>query len=166
VRRDSAESPEAAGLVLSRERRLAERFLEDEALRGDLDDATWQPLQDWLLAVIRRLAASTEGLGDDAAQPILDAGQARLRQIVAELADVLSDGTGAPKFAERLAAVAERLEPPLVEPTDAASMAAALRAAAQELASTQADGPTAAGRLVAMLTGAGSATQEEPGEQG
>src|SRR5215207_4883523 len=92
VRRDSAESPEAAGLVLSRERRLAERFLEDEALRGDLDDATWQPLQGWLLAVIRRLAASTEGLGDDAAQPILDAGQARLRPVVAELADVLSDG--------------------------------------------------------------------------
>lgn len=151
--------------MLGRERRLAERFLEDEALRGDLDDATWQPLQDWLLTVITRLAASTKGLGDDAAQPLLDAGQARLRPIVAELAEALSDGTGEPKFAERLAAVAERLQPPLVEPADAAATAAALRAAAEELASAQADGPTAAGRLVAVLTGAKSVAQEAPGEQ-
>jgi hypothetical protein len=151
--------------VRRREQRLAERFLEDEALRAGLDDATWQPLQDWLLVVITRLAASTRSLGDDAAQPTLDAGQARLRQVVAELAEVLSDGTGSPKFAERLAAVAERLQPPLVEPADAAATIAALRAAADELASTRADGPTAAGRLVAVLNGAGSAAQEAPREQ-
>ena len=146
--------------MLGREQRLAERFLEDEALRGDLDDATWQPLQDWLLTVITRLADSTRGLGDDAAQPMLDAGQARLRQVVAELADVLSDGTGAPRFAARLTAVAEHLRPPLVEPSDTAAMAAAVRAAAEGLASAQADGPTAAGRLAAAL----SVTQEAPGE--
>ena len=33
-----------------REQRLAERFLENEALRGDLDDADLAAVQDWLLA--------------------------------------------------------------------------------------------------------------------
>ena len=80
---------QASQSVAIRERRLAERLLEDEALRGDLDDATWQPIQDWLLAEAARLATATEGLDDAAAAAVLDRAQvtlrARARERVAEL---------------------------------------------------------------------------------
>ena len=58
--RPAAPAPAPSGSrVADRERRIAERLLEDEALRGDLDDATWQPVQGWLLARVRLLATST-----------------------------------------------------------------------------------------------------------
>jgi hypothetical protein len=58
--------------VADRERSLAERWLEDESLHGDLDDQTWQPIQDWLLAVATRVATATAGQDDAAAQALLD----------------------------------------------------------------------------------------------
>ena len=65
--------------VEAREQRLAERLLEDEALRGDLEDDAWQPVQTWLLEQVGQLAATTAGLNDSAAQVVLDDGEARLR---------------------------------------------------------------------------------------
>jgi hypothetical protein len=80
-------SHQAAGQtpVTERYRRLAERFLEDEALRGDLEDAAWQPIQDRLLREAEQLAASTADMDDAQARPILDRGQARIRQRAAEM---------------------------------------------------------------------------------
>ena len=85
---------------------------------------------------------------------MLDAGQTRLRLVVGELVAALTAGASVPGFGERLAVVADRLEPLQDERADAASLPAALQAAVTELASTEADGPTAAVRLAAVLEGA------------
>lgn len=76
----AAQADPGAEAIAAREERLAERFLEDEALRGNLDGATWQPLQEWLLAAVHRLADSTRGLDDAAAEPLLERGSAALRR--------------------------------------------------------------------------------------
>jgi hypothetical protein len=162
LRKPTPEPLEPDRLALDREQRLAERFLENEALRGDLDDATWQPVQDWLLLGVKQLALSTSGLDDAAAEPLLDAGQTGLRQVVGDLVDALSVEAGDPAFVERIADVVARLQPPLVEAANVASTAAALQAAAQDLASAGADGLTAAARLTAVLADAWAAGQVTP----
>lgn len=73
--------------VDAREKRLAEWLLEDERLRGDLDDDTWQPIQDWLLVEARRLAAETAGLSEEQA----DAALARAREDLRGAAFTLVD---------------------------------------------------------------------------
>jgi len=158
-RRTPPASGQAADPVASREQRLAERLLEDEALRDDLDDATWQPIQDWLLAVVRRVASSTVGLDDAAAQPVLDDGQARLRSAVTTLADALGAGTGAGDFAQRLEPLHGELQPPIVEAAQARRMHAALRSAARELAAERADSATASARLIGALDARDGADQ-------
>ncbi len=79
--------------VQQREERLAERLLDDEALRGSLDDATFQPIQDWLLVEAARLAASTDGLDDATAAPLLDRGLRTLREAARTRVAAL-EGTG------------------------------------------------------------------------
>jgi hypothetical protein len=76
--------------VEAREQRLAERFLEDEALRGELEDDAWQPVQDWLLGQVKQLAASTAGLDDSSAQAVLDDAETRLRDAAAQRVSALS----------------------------------------------------------------------------
>jgi len=164
-RRTPPASGQAADPVASREQRLAERLLEDEALRDDLDDATWQPIQDWLLAVVRRVAASTAGLDDAAAQPILDAGQARLRSAVTTLTDALGAGPGG-DFAQRLEPLHGELQPPIVEPAQARRVHAALRSAARELAAERTEPAAAAVRLAGALdAGASVSTPSAPTDQ-
>lgn len=79
-------------MVAAREQGLAERFLEDERLRGVLDDATWQPLQDWLLRAAHTVAAATADLNDALAEELLDEGSSQAREIARVLADLLGDG--------------------------------------------------------------------------
>ena len=141
----------AAETAAERARRLVEGLLEDERLRGDLDDATWQPIQDWLLRAAERVAAATAGRDDAAAQPSLDAGRATLREMATTLADALGAGTGAADFAARLEPLHHLLRPPLVKSQRARLAHAALRDAAMALAASGADGPAAAAQLVAAL---------------
>src|SRR5829696_7488123 len=47
-----------------RTERLAERLMEDEALRGNLEDVAWQPIQDWALELLGDLARRTKNLDD------------------------------------------------------------------------------------------------------
>ena len=165
-RRTPPASDQAVDPLASRGQRLAERLLEDEALRDDLDDATWQPIQDWLLAVVRRVAASTVGLDDAAAQPVLDDAQARLRSAVTTLTDALGAGPGAGDFAQRLEPLHGELQPPIVEAARARRVHAALRSAARELAAEGADPASAAARLVGALdAGASVATPSAPTSQ-
>jgi len=145
-----------------REQRLAERLLEDEALRGDLDDATWQPIQDWLLAVVKRVAASTAGLDDTAAQPILDQAQARLRAAVVALGEALAAGPAAPDFIQRLEAVQGELRPPIVDGARAGQARSALRSVAVDVAGAGADRATAAQRLVSAIELGGNSRSAAP----
>ncbi len=143
-------------MVVAREQRLAERLLEDEALRGGLDDATWQPIQSWLLRAIARIAASTSGLDAPRAQRALDEGQAALREVVSILGAALSTPTLSPTFATHLRALQAQVRPPLFEPTQAARVRQALAVAAERLRVQAADAAAAATALARALEAAGS----------
>jgi hypothetical protein len=109
--------------VADAERALAERLLEDETLRGDLDDATWQPLQDWLLAAAGRCAASTAGQTEDQSGPALAAAQSALRDLAHALTNLVTSAS-----ADVYSAGLDELSPMLVEPlvADPAAARAAL----------------------------------------
>jgi hypothetical protein len=144
-------APAPGERVTDRERSLAERWLEDESLRGDLDDDTWQPIQDWLLAVAAHVAAATAGLDDAAAQATLDQAQAAGKAVAQTLADALAPEAAPTDLGSRLEALHHELRAPLVEPRRAPRVHAALRAAVAELSHGTAASPTIAGRLVAAL---------------
>jgi hypothetical protein len=81
--------PEHAS-VESRQERLASRLLDDERLRGDLTDDDYQPLLDWALGLSDKIAASTADLDDAAAEPIMDAKMAALKQALQRTVKALS----------------------------------------------------------------------------
>jgi hypothetical protein len=148
--RAPAPPPATPGLVPAREQRLAERLLEDEALRRDLDDATWQPLQDWLLEAARRVAQTTGDLDDAAANEVLDQGQSSLRRMVQVLGQALADGTAAPSFPEAIAEVASLLAT-APGAADTPGLSEELQAATQQLQDQGADPATAAAAIAALL---------------
>jgi len=136
--------------VAGRERALAERLLEDEALRRDLEDASWQPLQDWLLRAAARLAESTRGLDDAAAQPVLGRGASAVRSAATTLAAVAAGGAQAPAAPE-LEQVVAALPTAVLDPGRADAARAALRALASSLPRRSADPATLTRQLVAAL---------------
>jgi hypothetical protein len=137
--------------VADRERSLAERWLEDESLRGDLDDQTWQPIQDWLLVLAARVATATAGQDEATAQPLLDQAQAVGTALARALVEALgADGSPA-DLGHHLEPLHQELRPPIVEPDRAARVDAALRAAVAELSHSPAEGPLMAARLTAAL---------------
>jgi hypothetical protein len=79
--RPAAPEMDAATLA-SRQERAASRILEDERLRGDLEDDAFQPLLDWALAEADRVAVSTDGLSDDQADARIDASLQAIREVV------------------------------------------------------------------------------------
>lgn len=137
--------------VAARERALAERLLEDETLRGDLDDATWAPIQAWLLRVAHRVATGTLRLDDAAAQPVLDQAWRVLKALTGALAEALAVGTGSAEFASRVDSLMPHLQPPVVDAAAAPQTREALRQAVRQLTAARADSPTAAARLVRAL---------------
>jgi hypothetical protein len=130
---------------------ISERLLEDESLRGSLDDATWQPIQDWILAAATRAAAATSGLDDAAAEPVLNQAQVALRNVAATLVHALEAGPGTPDLATRLEPLHHHARPPLVERAHTRRVHAALRQVARQLGAERVDPPTAAARLVAAF---------------
>ena len=137
--------------VADRERSLAERWLEDESLRGNLDDQTWQPIQDWLLVVAARVATATAGQDEATAQPLLDQAQAVGRAVARILAEALGTDGSPADLGRYLEPLHQELRPPVVEPDRVARVDAALRAAVAELSHSPAEGPMRAARLTAAL---------------
>jgi hypothetical protein len=137
--------------VADRERSLAERWLEDESLRGDLDDQTWQPIQDWLLAVAARVAAATAGQDDATAQPLLDRAHAAGAALARTLAEALGPGAAPADLGRHLEPLHREVQSPIVERDRAPRVHAALRAAVAELSHGTPDSPTMAARLTAAL---------------
>ena len=137
--------------IAARERSLAERLLEDETLRGDLDDETWAPVQDWLLRMAARAAAGTDGLDETAAQAVLDRAWSVLKGLVGGLTAALAVGTDSVEFASRVESIAPHLQPPVVDAASGAEVRPALQRVARQLVAAGADGPTTAARLVDVL---------------
>ncbi len=162
--RGTAPGSSQAEAVAQRERRLAERFLEDEALRRGLDDATWQPIQDWLLLAVGRLAATTRGLDESAAQTLLDRGQQDLRRLTLTLAAAVERSTSPAQRSQLIRELAADARPSFVDPAAAARLAERLAAADRHLAARPADPATAARLLVAAL-GEGSPVVENQGDR-
>jgi hypothetical protein len=141
-----------------RARALAERWLEDESLRGDLDDQTWQPIQDWLLAVAARVGSTTAGRDDATAQPLLDQAQLVGTALARTLAGMLGPGVSPNSVGRYLEPMLSELRPPIVEPERAAAVQAAVQATLADLSYVSADGPTKAARLTAALDAGLTAT--------
>jgi hypothetical protein len=148
--------------VADRARSLAERWLEDESLRGDLDDHTWQPIQDWLLAVASRVATATAGQDNTTAQPLLDQAQAVGTALARTLATALGPGVSPADLGRHLEPLQHELRSPIVEPDRAPRVNAALRAAVAELSHSPSDGPTMAARLTAALDAGITSTGKRP----
>lgn len=95
-------------------RRIAEPLLEDERLRGDLDDAAFQVLLDWALGAAERCAAGAARSPDPWGEAEACAGQLRrlLRLAARAAADGQREGllaaVGPPAFAEGKAAAVKR----------------------------------------------------------
>ena len=140
-----------AASVSDRERALAEGWLEDESLRGDLDDQTWEPIQDWLLRTATRVARATAGLDDTTAQPLLDQARAAAKTLVTTLADALGPGVQADEVGRRLEPLHREVGWPLVERDRTSQVHAALRSAASDLSRGHAARPTMAAVLTAAL---------------
>jgi hypothetical protein len=134
-----------------RARALAERWLEDESLRGDLDDQTWQPIQDWLLAVAARVGSATAGQDDASAQRLLDQAQVVGTALARTLAGMCGPGVSPNDFGQYLEPLRAELRAPIVEPGRAATVQAAVQATLAALSHASADGPTRAARLTAAL---------------
>ena len=60
--------------------RIAERLLDDESLRGDLEDRAYQPLLDWALAAAEGCATTAAAAADPSA--CAEACAAQLRAVV------------------------------------------------------------------------------------
>jgi hypothetical protein len=85
----------------SRRERAAGRVLDDERLRGPLEDDVFEPLQAWALAWVDAYALATAGLDDQVAEPALDAGLAWVRSQVAALVALLGEWDALPPRARR-----------------------------------------------------------------
>ncbi len=68
--------------VAARQEWAAERLLEDERLRGELTDDEFQPLLDWALATVDRVAAETAGQTEEVARRRLEAALDRIRDAI------------------------------------------------------------------------------------
>lgn len=80
---DTSMSRQAAeASIASRQERAAVRILEDERLRGDLTDDEFQPLLDWALGTVDRVAESTAGTDDAEADVTIDAAMTVIREVV------------------------------------------------------------------------------------
>ena len=84
---------------------LLARLDSDPSLRGGLDPAAWGPIQAWLRAALRRLAAQHPSASD------ADAAYRALRDSALLLGDVLVSGTDTPDFAQSLEGIEAYLTP-------------------------------------------------------
>ncbi len=128
-------------------RRIAERLLEDESLRGDLDDASWQVVQDWLLRVLERAQASALSAAD------VTSVEGELRSVgraVVETVEAAADGGDATASAANLGQLLGSL---LFDRSNKARASRALASAARALRARPAPPAEAARQLVAALDG-------------
>jgi hypothetical protein len=140
------------------ELRLAERLLEDEALRGDLTDEEYLPLQDWALDYLHQRAESLADPTTPEAELELEHATGCLRRVLQAASDTIGrradlDAQG---FVDGFAAVGEALEPALYGAEGPANDAqTALQAILPELAARKdtVDGVELVEALVAALRG-------------
>jgi hypothetical protein len=127
--------------------------LEDEALRGDLEDAAWQPIQDWAIERIADLARRANGLDDDEAVLMLESAYRSLRKVTVTLADLAALEPRSTEATERLEALRAALTPPLVDVGVGSRLVDLAAEAVASLQEEQATSANIASRLVSALRG-------------
>jgi hypothetical protein len=98
--RRNAHQPPSIG-----EAELQARLRGDPSLRGDLDTATWAPIEAWLCAAIHALALQRPNASE------ADAAYRALRDSALLLGDVLVGGTATPDFSQSLEGIEAYLTP-------------------------------------------------------
>jgi hypothetical protein len=139
-----------------RTERLAERLMEDETLRGNLEDAAWQPIQDWALEILGDLARRTKDLDDAQAAPVLDRAYASLRQAIGALADITEHGPDSSEVSKPMETLRATLVPPLVDVDTGSVLADRAAAVAARLEADRATSAHVANRLISALRGSKS----------
>ena len=87
------------------EAELLARLRSDPSLRGDLDAATWAPIDGWLRAAMQTLAQQRPNARE------ADAAYRALRDSALLLGDVLLGGTATPDFSQSLEGIEAYLTP-------------------------------------------------------
>ena len=121
--------------VASRQRRAAERLLEDEQLRGSMTDEELNPLLEWALATVDRVAAATAGESDAVADERIERAVATIRRVFAAADRVLALAarrTGKDLNTE-VQSLIDAATPPLVPPDEVASRRARITAALDQI---------------------------------
>jgi hypothetical protein len=139
-----------------RTERLAERLLEDETLRGNLEDMAWQPIQDWALEILGDLARRTKDLDDPEAAPVLDRAYSSLRQAIGALADIAEHGPESSEVSKPMETLRATLVPPLMDARTGSVRADRAAAVAARLKADRATSAHAANRLISALRGSAS----------
>ncbi len=132
-------------LSTSEVQRIAERLIEDEALRDGLDDDTWQVVQDWLLRKLEEAGRLPDVAAEPLERVVRRTGQALVGAIRA--AEVGGDASG------ELQELGRQLEPPLFDRSNVLHAQAALAHLADDLPPPPLPAPEMARRLVDALDG-------------
>jgi hypothetical protein len=140
------------------ESQIAERLLEDESLRGDLDDDTWQPLQDAMLKLAHGYVSQLSPQVDAAAA--VDEGHAALRQLGQCLVAAIESGQASTADASEQDRLGEILVSTVVGLPGSAAVLNRVRSITTELAQQKIDSTTAAQAMNEALVAAMAPSQE------
>jgi hypothetical protein len=148
------------------EQRFAEQLLDDEALRADLTDDEYQPIQDWALDRLHAQAAALTDPGAPEAETAMAGVLESLRQVLRAVDDAVGHryDRDAQAFAKDLAPLVEAVGPPLFATEGPANeIRQSVEAVIPRLAAQKddLDGATLVQELVAALSGPGDAGSAE-----
>ena len=147
--------PTGGDVVASRQEWAAERLLEDERLRGDLTDDEYQPLLDWALAVVDRVAEAGVEESEAVATERLEATLDAIRDVVGALGSIVGERheLSESELNARLEEVQVALVPLLAGPGDAAEVTSRLARAVKEGAASDdgSDGAQVSRRIARVL---------------
>jgi hypothetical protein len=147
--------PPGGDVVASRQEWAAERLLEDERLRGDLTDDEYQPLLDWALAVVDRVAEAGAQESEAVATERLEATLDAIRGVIGALGSIVvaRHELSASELDARLDDAQAALTPLLAGPGDAAEVTSRLARAVEEGAASDdgADGAEVSRRVARVL---------------
>ncbi len=146
VRRNAHQPPAVS------EAELLARLRSDPSLRGDLDTATWAPIEAWLRAAMHTLALQRPNASE------ADAAYRALRDSALLLGDVVIGGTATPDFAQSLEGIEAYLTPYFSQQMERAFPA--LLEQAQRQQRLHASRPQASAALAGVLRSAFEETDE------
>lgn len=132
------------------ETQLAERLLDDESLRGNLDDESWRPLQGLLLSLVKRYSANIDTTANVSAS--IDTGHRTFRDLGEALVFILEASPDDSQLEDAWTRLRNLLVAPVIGIPNVDATLANIRAIVADLAARRIDTPTAANALRDGLT--------------